>query len=272
MITRPKKRKTYVGETIGYLDVLDEITRFDEDGNEIRESICFCNACNNIVAMKHRTLTIAKAHAVSEGKKPSCGCLKYSGFKKHQEETEVNLINKRFENLLVVDKGPVVEVGKDKKKRKTWKCLCDCGQITYVTSGDLTSGNTKSCGCLKSIGEKQIANIFTKLRVAFEREYSFEDLLSDKNNPLRFDFAVFDNSNLSFLLEYQGEQHYAPTGAPFGQMQREITDAQKKEYCNKHGYKLFEIAYNEDIPSKIDTILQFVHDNTVPNKSKDLKV
>ena len=244
----------------------------NEDGTETRESECYCDACGKFVTMPHRTLTIAKSHAVSEGKQPSCGCLKYSGFQKHQENTEVDLVGKRFENLLVVDKGPVIETGKDKKKRRTWKCICDCGQTTYVTTCDLVSANTKSCGCLISVGEKQIANIFTKLGVEYVREYSFDDLLSSKNNPLRFDFAVFNNNQLSFLLEYQGAQHYTSSNTPFGKMQREITDQQKKDYCHQHEYNLFEIAYNEDIPSKINTILQFVHENTVPSSENSEKV
>lgn len=31
----------------------------------------------------------------------------------------------------------------------TWECQCDCGNIINVKIGNLTSGNTKSCGCLK---------------------------------------------------------------------------------------------------------------------------
>jgi len=34
-----------------------------------------------------------------------------------------------------------------------WLCKCDCGNETSVHTGSLTSGNTKSCGCL----QKQIA-------------------------------------------------------------------------------------------------------------------
>lgn len=30
-----------------------------------------------------------------------------------------------------------------------WECLCDCGNTTYVSSGNLNSGNTQSCGCLR---------------------------------------------------------------------------------------------------------------------------
>lgn len=30
-----------------------------------------------------------------------------------------------------------------------WKCLCDCGNITYVDAHSLRKGNTKTCGCSK---------------------------------------------------------------------------------------------------------------------------
>lgn len=29
-----------------------------------------------------------------------------------------------------------------------WECKCDCGNICYVSTGDLRSGNTSSCGCI----------------------------------------------------------------------------------------------------------------------------
>lgn len=33
--------------------------------------------------------------------------------------------------------------------RLKWECKCDCGGTAYVTSTDLRSGHTKSCGCKK---------------------------------------------------------------------------------------------------------------------------
>lgn len=32
---------------------------------------------------------------------------------------------------------------------RIWECLCECGSTTYVSSGALNSGNTRSCGCLQ---------------------------------------------------------------------------------------------------------------------------
>lgn len=45
-------------------------------------------------------------------------------------------------------------------------CICDCGNEVAVRSGNLRSGNTKSCGCLKI--ETLIAN--NKLRKCDRRE------------------------------------------------------------------------------------------------------
>lgn len=38
----------------------------------------------------------------------------------------------------------------DKHRNNIYKCRCDCGNITFVRGNGLTSGNTKSCGCLSS--------------------------------------------------------------------------------------------------------------------------
>lgn len=35
-------------------------------------------------------------------------------------------------------------------KSGTWVCQCECGKTTELATGRLTSGHTKSCGCLKA--------------------------------------------------------------------------------------------------------------------------
>lgn len=56
------------------------------------------------------------------------------------------LVGQKFENLTVIK-----EYGRDKYKNVLWECLCDCGEKTIVTSGNLVTGHTKSCGCLQKI-------------------------------------------------------------------------------------------------------------------------
>lgn len=39
--------------------------------------------------------------------------------------------------------------GKDKRGKHLWLCECDCGNEKVVVSDNLSSGKSKSCGCLK---------------------------------------------------------------------------------------------------------------------------
>lgn len=43
---------------------------------------------------------------------------------------------------------PLYRTHNSKSKDVQWCCKCDCGNITSVTATNLTSGHTKSCGCL----------------------------------------------------------------------------------------------------------------------------
>lgn len=53
-----------------------------------------------------------------------------------------DLTGKRFSNLEVIS-----ENGTNKHGAHMWKCLCDCGSVIICPTQNLTSGNTKSCGC-----------------------------------------------------------------------------------------------------------------------------
>lgn len=35
------------------------------------------------------------------------------------------------------------------QRHAVWRCLCECGREVAVAAGSLTSGHTRSCGCLK---------------------------------------------------------------------------------------------------------------------------
>lgn len=57
---------------------------------------------------------------------------------------KIDMIGKRFGKLLVIE-----ESKERKNNQLLYKCLCECGNIHYVVSGDLRSNRVKSCGCLK---------------------------------------------------------------------------------------------------------------------------
>ena len=67
-----------------------------------------------------------------------------------------DLKGKRFGKLVVLDRV-------DSK----WKCICDCGNITFANASNLKSGNTKSCGCLTKT--KDLTNMRFGRLVAIKR-------------------------------------------------------------------------------------------------------
>ena len=57
-----------------------------------------------------------------------------------------DLVGQVFGRLTVLDLAHL-----DKKHRAAfWRCRCECGRETVKKSGSLTSGNVRSCGCLKT--------------------------------------------------------------------------------------------------------------------------
>lgn len=72
-----------------------------------------------------------------------------------------NLVGQRFEKLLVIK-----ETEKRIDGKVVWECKCDCGNICYVPTSRLTSGNTRSCGCLAHNSPKiKIGDKFNLLTV-----------------------------------------------------------------------------------------------------------
>lgn len=59
-------------------------------------------------------------------------------------EQHIDLAGSRFGRLTVVE-----DTGERKHGQKVWLCSCDCGSTVKAQSGNLRSGNTKSCGCFQ---------------------------------------------------------------------------------------------------------------------------
>lgn len=56
----------------------------------------------------------------------------------------INEISNTYGYLTVIDAAPT------KDNRAMWKCKCKCGKECIVSGKSLRTGQTKSCGCLKS--------------------------------------------------------------------------------------------------------------------------
>lgn len=92
---------------------------------------------------------------VRRGHTTSCGCMKYKLISKKLEK---NLTGKIFGKLTVLKKSHQRKEGK--KLKWYWQCKCECGTIKTYRTNALTTGNTKSCGCLRrKLTKKQIKQI-----------------------------------------------------------------------------------------------------------------
>ena len=60
-----------------------------------------------------------------------------------KQSNRKDVVNQRFGKLLVRSNA-----GKNAKGLPLIECLCDCGNVKTLVKYNVTSGNTKSCGCL----------------------------------------------------------------------------------------------------------------------------
>lgn len=91
---------------------------------------------------------IVSGFCLRRGDVHSCGCI----VKNAPAKNSLKLAGQRFGRLLVIRR-----ITHSKKDYSQWLCRCDCGKEIVVKGKDLTSGKTKSCGCLQRDKASQIA-------------------------------------------------------------------------------------------------------------------
>ena len=131
------KKVDLIGKRIGNLLVLAK------DVHKSRGEaswVCRCD-CGNYRHVKTHLLTSGIVHACKN-------CMKTYGAEKIAKLHRVDLTGNRYGRLVALFIAP------NKNNRSYWHCRCDCGNELDVMTYSLTSGNTKSCGCLHH--EKQI--------------------------------------------------------------------------------------------------------------------
>lgn len=200
---------------------------------------------------------IAGANSVKRGHTTSCGCALIK-----------DLTGQTFGRLTVLGMyGKTIQP--NGQLRTDWICQCTCGEQTIVTHGNLTSGHTKSCGCMRcSAQEAIIKKYLNEHCINHVKEFIFPDFRSSTGRPFRFDFGLLDqDDNLLALVEYQGSQHYIeyPGFESYGATERYVSDPLKRKYCQEHNIPLHEIKYTEDTLTRIDEIIHTVYGNLVPS-------
>lgn len=140
----------YVGKKLGKLTILAELpSHITPNGSRQRIVKVHCD-CGNEYTTR---LTTAK-------KTKMCTKCKKRSYRK-------NLVGNRYGKLVIV-KPADDYISPSGFHLTRWLCKCDCGNFTCVNTDELTSGSTRSCGCLKNT--KGLLKDNSKLM----RKYDFE--------------------------------------------------------------------------------------------------
>ena len=112
--------------------------------------------------------------------------------------------------------------------------------------GDLSSGRTQSCGCIRSRGNQLILKELQKSNYIFNKEYK----INYNNRIYFFDFVIFNKDNkIKCFIEFDGQQHYEYQENTTGWNNKEHfnkvqeSDKQKNNYCKIYNIPLIRIPY-----------------------------
>jgi hypothetical protein len=161
-------------------------------------------------------------------------------------------IDNKFPNLIDEwdfdkNKKPPSEYSYGSGKYVFWLCK-NCGNSWKANIHNRTSLGRGCPRCSSSKGEKIIYEYLKNKKISFIMHKGFPNCKYIKSLP--FDFYIKD---MNTCIEYQGIQHYVPTGfggtSNYKKLEKfdknKERDSIKKEYCLLNGIRLIEIPYWE---------------------------
>ncbi|MGG3891998.1 HNH endonuclease [Metabacillus fastidiosus] len=137
--------KCIIGKTFGKLTVLNEL----EERNKYNEKMFLCQcSCEN------KTIIKVNKCSLITGNTSTCGCGQKEHMKRIGKNRKLNLQGKTFNRLTLIE--PTENYSSDGKI--IWKCICECGNIAYLSGSKVKRGLIKSCGCIRKAKGKKHFN------------------------------------------------------------------------------------------------------------------
>lgn len=230
------------GQSFGYWKVLHR-AKNDKSGKAYWH--CLCTACG-------KEKDVSGSH-LRAGRTTNCGCIKMEKMRQSRIKDETG---NKYGFLEVIRQATTEEKPRNDRFGTYWVCKCNnCGRTNIVIFGDyLRNGDTISCGCVNSKNESKIAKLLTNKNISFKTQIYFQDLYSNNiKNKLYFDFAIYNNNKLLYLIEYDGIQHFEKGHFNNTFEQTHKNDLLKNNYCFNNNIPLIRIPYNEKY--KIEDLL-----------------
>ena len=211
--------------------------------------LCECECGEQIIV---RSDNLRNGHTVS------CGCKKREALEAAGKNRASNLIGSIFGKLTVkADSGK-----RDNRGGIIWECECACGNITYVSTSNLTRPNeaTISCGCAKSKGEEKIIASLIQAQIPFITQKRFDTcIFPETNRQLIFDFYLPEHN---ILIEYDGEQHFHKIkNDRYGYEGIVARDNYKNQWCKDNNITLIRIPYTDYDKINVENMRAIIQKN-----------
>ena len=196
---------------------------------------------------------------INKEKVKSCGCMKSQLL---SEAHLQDLTGQKFGDLKVIERD-LNHPQNGLKERTYWLCECKCGNRVSIERAHLENRTKISCGCKYSIGEYNIHKILKENNIYYKSQYTNQNLKTEKNGFLKFDFAILNDANeIIRLIEFDGTQHNQKENTNyfgnFDDIQKR--DALKNQYCKDNNIILVRIPYSKRDSMTIEDLMgnQFI--------------
>lgn len=109
----------------------------------------------------------------------------------------------------------VIEQAEDYIRKKgrhdvRWKCICDCGNITSVSTQNLKNGSVKSCGCWRKENTAQYSKVVQHRKNIYEFKDNYAICFTeDKNFMWLFDIEDYDKISSYYWTSSSTKRGYA---------------------------------------------------------------
>lgn len=221
---------------------------------------CLCDCGNNVIVSKNYLKT---------SKLPSCGCVRYEKIRKTSSK---DISNHKFGLLtalcLTEDKRKT-----SKNRANYWKCLCECGKETVVSTSSLMSGSTRSCGCkanYSSFWENEVIDVILKrYNIDYKKQFRLYYIDSGRKRYFSYDCAFFVNGK-TIILECNGTRYHpkSPTQLdkdgncwknPYGEtaQQRYRHDMIKNNFAKCMGYDIITVWDDDSMKTISNKLFEY---------------
>lgn len=153
----------------------------------------------------------------------------------------------------IKDKELANVLGSGSNEKILWSCpQCQEEKLHSPSQVKRRGFNCQICNEGVSYPEKLMEKILLKKEVDYKKQVKFKEC---KNKyPLPFDFAIYNEGKLQYLVEMDGEQHYSlHVNSKWNIESIRINDSIKNKYCKDNNINLIRI---KSYPSEFEHIIE----------------